>query len=225
MIRSLWAALRAQIARGRPDISSRKVLVVVEGKHDVEFLRRVSTALNGADASLPDLAQMEGAGKLIFIPCCGGDILAWANRLAGLRQVEFHLYDREAPPETDVRQQAARIVNVRPHCRAFVTKKRALENYLAPSAIHETSGLEVHFSDDDDVADLVAHTSWSLADSEPPWELLPGRARKRLRERTKRWLNTHAADRMTAQRIDQCDPAGEIRGWLQTIAWLAREAR
>jgi hypothetical protein len=225
MIHSLWAALRTHLPRRRPDSASRPVLVVVEGKHDIEFLRRVSAALKDADAGLPDLAEMEQAGKLLFIPFGGGDVLAWANRLAALKQVEFHLYDREAPPETDVRQRAARIVNVRPRCRAFVTKKRSLENYLAPSAIREIGGLEVSFSDDDDVADLVAQKAWSMAGNDPPWQLLPGRARKRLRERAKRWLNTHAAARMTAQRIDECDPAGEIRGWLQTIARLAWEAR
>ncbi|HVX63810.1 MAG TPA: hypothetical protein VHC19_24525 [Pirellulales bacterium] len=51
---------------------------------------------------------------------------------------------------------------------------------------------------------------------------MPARSHKRLRERAKRWLNTRAAERMTVERIEQCDPRGEIRLWLETIARLAR---
>ena len=130
----------AHAARGRPNHPQHKVLFVVEGKHDIEFLRRVSRNLHRSDASLPDLANMEQAGRLIFIPFGGGDILGWADRLAGLNESECHLYDREAPPETAIRQQAACIVNARPRCRAFVTKRRSLENYLAASVIQETRG-------------------------------------------------------------------------------------
>ena len=219
-----FGAACARLVRRRPE-TTRKVLVVVEGKHDIEFLRRIGAALRRADASLPDLVEMEQVGRLIFIPFGGGDTLAWANRLAALNQAEFHLYDREMPPETDIRRQAARIVNDRPGCRAFVTQKRALENYLCPGAIREIRGIEVRFSDDDDVADLVAQKSWAMTNSEPPWPSLSGRAHKRLRERAKRWLNSQVADRMTPERIDQYDPAGEIRGWLQTIAQLSCQAR
>ena len=126
---------------------------------------------------------------------------------------------------TEARQQAARIVNQRTNCRAFVTSKRALENYLHPRCLFDVRGIDVEFGDDDDVPELAARQCYTQGAGQPAWEQLSGRARKRLRERAKRWLNTQAADRMTAQRIDQCDLAGEIRDWLRSIAWLAREAR
>ncbi|HEV7226422.1 MAG TPA: ATP-dependent endonuclease [Pirellulales bacterium] len=226
MIPSLWAALRASVSRRPPPAACRdKLLVVVEGKHDVEFLRRVSRILHADDAHLPDLSELEQRGRLVFVPFGGGDILGWTDRLAGLGQREFHLYDREAPPETAIRQRAAAIVNARPDCRAFVTRKRSLENYLSPRAIYETRGVEIRFSDDDHIADLAARYGWSLLGREPAWESLPARARKRLRERAKRWLNTAAVERMTVERIDQCDPQGEIRVWLRTMARLVRPAR
>ena len=121
-----------------------------------------------------------------------------------------------------MRERAAAIVNARPGCRAFVTGKRALENYLSPQAIYEARGLQLCFSDDDHVADLAAQGEWLNAARQPAWELLPARARKRLRERAKRWLNTRAAERMTVEQIDQSDPQGEIRLWIETIARLAR---
>ena len=64
--------------------------------------------------------------------------------------------DREVPPATELRQQATTIVNERQNCRAYVTKKRALENYLHPIAVRQVSGLDLTFTDEDDVADLVA---------------------------------------------------------------------
>jgi hypothetical protein len=223
MLFSSWAAWRAWVAR-KPStvLACPKLLVVVEGKHDVDFLKCVSRTLHADDSRLPDLGDLEGRGRVVFVPFGGGDILGWAHRLAGLGQPECHLYDREQPPETEVRQRAAAIVNRRPKCRAFLTGKRALENYLSPQAIYEVRGVDIRFTDDDDVADLTAEHAWSLARRAPAWQLLPSRARKRLRDRAKRWLNTRAAERMTIERIDQCDPGGEIRFWLATMARLLR---
>lgn len=222
MILSLWAALRAYLARTPPSaVRHDKLLVVVEGKHDVEFLKRISRILHRDEARLPDLSELEGSGRLVFVPFGGGDIFGWTHRLAGLGR-ELHLYDREQPPESDARAQAAAIVNSRPNCRAFLTGKRALENYLSPQAIYEARGVDIRFSDDDNVAELAARCSWLSANREPPWESLAPRARKRQRERAKHWLNTQAVERMTVERIDQCDPQGEIRLWLETIAQMAR---
>ena len=83
---------RTPLFRGRA-----RLLVVVEGLHDVVFLRALTRILHGADASIPDLAALEAEGELVFLPFGGGDVLAWADRLASLRVPELHLYDREAP--------------------------------------------------------------------------------------------------------------------------------
>lgn len=209
---------RTPLFRGRA-----RLLVVVEGLHDVVFLRALTRILHGADASIPDLAALEAEGELVFLPFGGGDVLAWADRLASLRVPELHLYDREAPPETELRQQAAALVNQRRNCRAFVTRKRALENYIHPHCIREISGLEVTYRDDDDVAELVARGCHERSGSPPAWEALPGRARKRFRERAKRWLNRLAVELMTPELLAASDPAGEIRNWLQTAGYLLRQ--
>jgi hypothetical protein len=102
-----------------------------------------------------------------------------------------------------------------------LTAKRSLENYLHSEAIHEARGVRLEFDDQTDVADLAARHCYDCRPPEIPWRDLPPRARKRLRERAKHWLNYYAATRMTPERIAQRDPAGEIRGWLRTIAELA----
>jgi len=204
-----------------PSLSLPEILVVVEGHNGIEFLRRISRMLHIDAPGLPDLAEMEGRRELIFVPAGGGDATSWIDRLAGLGLAEFHLLDRDVPPVTKAHRQAAAIVNCRPRCCARITSKRSLENYLDPESIREVSGIVLDFSDDEDVPDLVAQHIWSRQSRRIGWRDLPARARKRHRDRVKRWLNTLVVDRMTIKRLAQTDPGGEVRSWLETIARLA----
>jgi len=206
----------------RPGATTRvKLLVLVEGTNDIEFLRRLGHLLHQDDPRLPDLANMEFLGELVFVPFGGGDVRAWSNRLAPLGLPELHLYDAELAPETASRIHSAAIVNQRPNCRAFVTTKRCLENYLAPAALWDARGIHIQFGDHDDVAELAARCCYEQWVTDVPWETLPGRARKRQRERAKRWLNTEGADHMEAARLAERDPLGEVRSWLRAAADLA----
>jgi hypothetical protein len=166
---------------------------------------------------------MEDRGKLIFVPFGGGHVAAWTHRLAPLGVPEFHLYDRESSPETELRQNVASVVNSRPGCRAVVTGKRSMESYLHPSAIREVCGIELDFGDDDHVADLVAERLYDRG-SEIPWPELPRRAQVRRRNRVKKWLHTKAVDRMTVQRLSERDPLGEVVSWLRMISRMSNES-
>ena len=139
-----------------------RLLAVVEGVHDIAFLRAVSVMLHAHEPGLPDLGAMEHRGEVVFVPFGGVDLKLWTHRLAPLGKPEFHLYDREESPETELRLRLADAVNQRPGCNAVVTSKRSLENYLHPAAILEAGGVTVHFGDDDDVADLIARQAHRL---------------------------------------------------------------
>jgi hypothetical protein len=102
----------------------------------------------------------------------------------------------------------------------MVTGKRTLENYLDPRAVFEASGLQVAFSDDDNVADVVARAHHARQEPQEPWDELPSRSRKRRRDKAKRWLTTKAVERMTPERLRQRDPEGEVRSWMALIATL-----
>lgn len=184
----LWGKLledlvsKAERRSGR-SLAVAKLIVVVEGRHDIEFLRRISRMLHVADRTLPDLGERERAGVLMFLPIGGGDIATWGTALAGLRLAELHIYDREVPPESALRQRTAELVNNRPGCRAFVTSMPSLENYLHPHCIYEVGGVKLTFNGHDDVASLVARACHEHDGMQTPWELLPGRARKKGKER------------------------------------------
>jgi hypothetical protein len=196
-----------------------RVVVVVEGAHDVEFLKRISRILSQTDTHLPDLGQLETAGLIAFVVNNGASI-AFPAGLAANGPVEFHLLDREAGPTAVQRQAALLAINARPNCRATLTSKRAIENYLHPDAVGESAGIEITFGDFDDVAETAARTTFNQNEHRS-WESLSRRARRRLRDKAKKWLNQDAVDRMTPQRLAERDPHGEVIGWLRTIAELA----
>ena len=219
----LWTRLRSRAAKAASVKGSPgpRLLVIVEGPHDIEFLKRISAILHERDPRIPALAALERQGSLVFVPFGGGDIWLWTTRFAGLGLPEFHLYDREGPPETEMRQKAADVVNLRPNCRAVLTRKRSLENYVHPAAIREVCGIDLDFSDDDPVADLLAQRLYQRDALAVAWADLPRRAKTRRRNRVKKWLHTKALDRMTPERLAERDPEGEVRSWLETIARLA----
>ena len=197
-----------------------RLIVILEGGLDVRFLKRIAHILHSADPQVPDLRELERSGAVVFIPIGGSNFCHWTQRLAGLGVPELFLLDREVEPLTSERLAAAAAVNRRPGCRALLTTKRMLENYLHPAAICEARGIHVTFGDGDDVADLVARSTLEQAQG-PAWSGLPSRGRRRLRHQVKLWLNTEAVERMTAQRLESRDPSQEVRSWLLTIARMA----
>ena len=203
--------------RGDPQLSG-PVLIIVEGIHDVEFLRRLTANLHLADASIPDLAAGEQTGLVVFVPFGGGSVLAWSSRFAPLRCREHHLYDREIEPETPVRQEAVDRINRRPNCHALLLRKRALENYLHTAAIVNAGGGLIVVNDEESMALAVARDWYHRQPQACPWDALTPRARRRMAARSKRWLNTVAVNAMTLGMLHQRDPAGELLSWLRKIA-------
>jgi hypothetical protein len=212
-------------ARDRCSLTGvRPLLCVVEGRHDVEFLRRLSAHLSRDDPALPDLGAWERDGQLVFVPFGGGDVLAWSDRFAPLGCPEFHLYDRELPPESAVRRQAVSRVNARPHCHAVLTTKRSLENYLHPTALVLAGGMELEFDDETSVAEQMARQQVAALDFSPGWDHLSRRTRSRFTNRAKRWLNTVAVEHLSRALLAERDPDGEVLSWLWTISLLRQVA-
>lgn len=233
---SQYARWRARLARlfswrpghsgaCKPANSDMKLIVVVEGVHDIAFLRGISAMLHAHEPDLPDLGAMEHRGQLVFVPWGGVDLMQWTHRLAPLAKPEFHVCDREASPETELRWQYASVVNSRLGCCAVVTSKRSMENYVHPAAIREADGVDVEFGNDDDVADLIARSRYARDYPDESWDELPRRAKTRRRNRVKRWLNRAAVERMTPQRLAEQDPQGEVRSWLEMMLGLIHDSR
>ncbi|HJN08223.1 MAG TPA: ATP-dependent endonuclease [Pirellulaceae bacterium] len=206
----------------RPARPGRCLLLVVEGVNDVAFLRRISRILHCSDASLPDLEYLERARRIVFLPFGGGNVAAWATRLEPLGCPELHLYDREIGAETRYRIATAKRVNARPNCQAFVMAKRSLENYLHPQALQLAVGIDLQFDDHDSVAGLVAKERFTGEEPFVEWDALSRRAKKRLGNHAKRWLNTQVVDAMTPELLSDRDPRGEVINWMRAVVTLTR---
>ncbi len=192
-------------------------LIIVEGVHDVEFLRRLTSKLHVQHKSIPDLALLEREARAIFIPFGGGHVLPWAQRFAPLQCPEFHLYDRELEPETALRRQAVELINSRAGCRALLLPKRSLESYLHPAAIFDAGGGQFSLGKDEDMATAVARAWHSKQARDPDWHELPCRSRRRKAAHVKRWLNSAAVPHMTLGLLLQTDPTGEFLTWIKAI--------
>lgn len=193
------------------------VLIIVEGVHDVEFLRKLTSKLHRQDVSIPDLAELEHDQLVIFIPFGGGHVLPWASRFAPLRCSEFHLYDREDEPETAIRRQAVDLIHARPGCRALLLTKRSLESYLHPAAIFDAGGGQFSEGYGEDVTTSVARSWFVNRPHDCDWQDLPPHARRRMATQAKRWLNSEAVPHMTLGLLMQTDPTSELLTWLRDI--------
>ena len=203
-----------------PIVTVRPVLVIVEGVHDVEFLRRISGMLHAKDERLPDLEGMERRGELIFIPIGGVGIASWTQRFRPLDLPEFYLLDGELPPETDRRRRILQSLDDRPRSIGRLTSKRSAENYLHPAAIAAICGVEIEFGDLDGVVGLLAraiHQRWNGG----TWDRLTPSQRRRRMAKAKKRLNTQVASQMIPALLAVRDPTGEVEGWLHSIAELA----
>jgi AAA15 family ATPase/GTPase len=157
-----------------------KVFVGVEGKWDIEFLKRASVILHSADATVPDLNVAEASGKLIFVPLGGSSMELWTNRLKGLSLPELYITDRDvSPPANPKYHSQMQAWNSRTGCNARCTTKRELENYLHPSVVQSIAPtFPSTLADFDDVPMLLAQALHTADAAARPWGSLAEEKRK-----------------------------------------------
>jgi predicted ATPase len=197
-----------------------KVFVGVEGKWDIQFLKRISKLLHLSDASIPDLNVCEAQGSLVFIPLGGSSLELWTNRLAGFDRPEIYITDRDNAPPLHPKYDAQLTEwNQRSNCTGLCTTKRELENYLHPDAIRAIAPTFPNTIDDfDDVPLMTAEALHTANPQAPPWDQVDAHRRKEKSSLAKRRLNVDAANAMTLAMLQTSDPNGEIESWLRQIA-------
>ena len=197
-----------------------RVFVGVEGPNDIEFISRISALLSATEPDIQNLRSAEQAGSLVYIPMGGSTLELWTNRLQGLAIPEVHIMDRDnPPPDTPKYQESADRVNARGRgAVAFTTSCREMENLIHRDAIHEELGYApALIKPFDDVPALVAEMVHAASGSPNPWAALDEDKRGKKISKAKRRLNREITDRMTADRLNASDPAGELRTWLRRI--------
>ena len=172
---------------------------------------------------------MELEGEMIFFPLGGSSLALWTSRLAPLSRPEFHLYDRNnVPPVAAKYQIQADEINKRDRCKAIITSKKEMENYLHFEAINEAYGkdginlgLTANFAEFEDVPFAIAERVHRISGSSVAWAVLDEKKREKKVSLVKSRLNGMVPMLMTRAQLDQVDPKGEVVGWFAEIQRLA----
>lgn len=184
-----------------------RLLFCVEGPTDVAAFKAFSKAVHAEDHILPDLESDE---RVAFIVLGVGTLKHWVNEnyLRALNRREIHIYDRDVPAYAE----AVNAVNACANgCWAAQTPKHEVESYLHPDAIHEAFGVMIDVTDHPlggKATPKVFAEAYSLAQGFDG-VMKDNPAKARLAER--------AFPLMTAARIHERDPEGEVVGWMRRI--------
>ena len=153
----------------------------------------------------------------------------WTSRLEPLCRPEFHLFDRENQLPIGAKYQAeADAVNLRDRCKASITGKKEMENYIHFEAINEaytqqsglSLGLATNFDDFEDVPAKIAELIDNKSETKKPWTELEIDTWDKKISKVKKTLNHFAVQLMTKERLNQVDPDAHVLGWFQQMKQL-----
>lgn len=198
-----------------PRMSPLQGVVGMESQEDFRHLFRLAKILHRTDRNLPDLQKHAKAGEVMCIPF-GLQARGFVELFLSFDVPQLYLFSRGPGPIPDERRELMRWIRQRGDCSAVIMHKRALTNYLHPDAIYEEYRVPVSVDDKSDVP--VAVLQHVLKQQKfPAWDQLDPQLRGDLAAAMAMELNVKASRRMTAERLTQRDPAGEVAGWLRTI--------
>ncbi|HPJ16932.1 MAG TPA: ATP-binding protein [Candidatus Woesebacteria bacterium] len=197
-----------------------KILICVEGKNDVTFLKNISRILHNNNNSILDL---ENSKEIAFCPLGGSTLKEWVDcrYLKELNKREVHIYDRDDMVNPPYQPQCDEVNQRNNGDFAVITSKKTIENYLHPDSINRTVGVHVSFTDSDNVVEIVSKTKWEIDNPGKSWDNISdisNRGKGKYKSRIKVILNTETVSNMTKEMIDVMDPTHEIEGWLNTIS-------
>lgn len=199
-----------------------KVIVCVEGKNDVIFLKHMCRLLCTRDNTLPDL---ENDPRITCMPLHGALLRDWVFnhylKQAGIPEV--HIYDRDK--DRKYQGECDRVNNRGDGSYATLTGKLEMESYLHPDAINKVFVINISFEDIDahggNVSALVVARVKEDKGNAMREKIRPRNNPSALcnwENEAKEYLNDEVAQRMTLEMLDESDPDRDIEGWLRKIA-------
>lgn len=180
-----------------------KLIVCVEGPHDIEFITAISRIAHDADNSIIDL---ETNDEIIMIPLGGSILKEWVNRhyLRKLGTPEYHIYDSDNSDAHSL--ECARVNQRNDGSSARQTHKREMENYIHSDIIKELFDVEIDVTDTMDVSTEISNRIRATN----PTGFRPDTVKKK--------LNRNGAKRMTMELLHNRDPEDEVLSWLREIS-------
>lgn len=198
-----------------------KVIVCVEGKHDISFLNNICRILRIQDPSVPDV---ETDSRIIILPLGGSNLKTWAqnNFLRSFQIPEIHIYDRDDANNPQYQSACDEVNNRGDNSWATLTSKREMESYLHPDAINTELSLTITASDivanNDNVPELIVNRIQSNPVHPLRQKICRRQTPKERKNEAKKLLNNQVVLCMTIAMLAQSDPQNDIKSWFQEIA-------
>ena len=201
------------------DQQEKKVIVCVEGVHDVVALSDFSEIVSTAR---PELVNLKTNDNVIVMPLGGSTLKDWVQHryLKNLGFPEVHIYDRD-DEENPKYQQQCDDVNARGDGSCgYLTINREMENYIHMDAIEAAIGVRIDVEWFANVPELLAKAVHEQAEVSKPWDEVEEKKRKSKESRIKKRLNNEVIKLMTYEQLCEVDTNREIESWLAAITKL-----
>jgi hypothetical protein len=106
------------------------------------------------------------------------------------------------------------------NAKTLCLSKHSIENYLHPDAIKEEYGIDVIFSDSDNVAKIVAIKIYEENSLDKKWDDLEEDKKEKKIKKAKNRLNKNVSRRMTINMLKDSDKLGELENFLKQISFV-----
>ncbi|MBU9675203.1 AAA family ATPase [Planococcus sp. CP5-4] len=195
-----------------------KVIVIVEGVHDVSTLNVFSKLMS---ENVDDIINIIEDDRVVIMPAGGSTLKKWVelNYLKKFNLPEVHIYDGDALTPPKYHATCQEVNNRDDNSVAYSTKKRELENYLHADAINSVCEVNVSFTSTCSVPEITAKSLYER-DTGLEWDELDAENQRGKKSNAKKRLNNEVVNFMTYEQLREADDEGEVREWLREISRL-----
>lgn len=191
-----------------------RVAVCVEGKHDIDFLLNLNNLFITQGYDIVDLSKEK---SVALIGMGGSSLKDWVDRqyLLNFGIPEIHIYDSDngSSKQHEYAEQAKKINLRTDGSKAFITKKREMENYIHPEAIKKAFATQYRRECDIKIDDTTDVENYIFEKMEKP--------KKRM---IKDFLNKECTKYLTIDMLKEINAFEEILDWFTYISKIARSA-
>ncbi|MGL5479716.1 MAG: AAA family ATPase [Clostridium sp.] len=207
------------------DMDRVKVALCVEGKNDIEFLKRI----NEID-EFKNIIDINGA-EVVILPLGGSTLKFWINNqyLSKLKLAQVHIYDSDKGSTSEHKyEKEIEDINKADRSTGIETNLREMENYIPYKVIETHSGF--HFEETVrkgwekvSVPSVYAEYNHNNSASPKKWSDLKTDKKNTKVGKAKNILNTEIINLVTKKDLVDNGTYNEIKTWFEAIAKYTKE--
>ena len=197
-----------------------KVVVCVEGKNDVSFLKNINESIE----DLKNIVNINGE-NIIIIPMGGSTLKDWINNryLEKLDLNQVHIYDSDIGSNSEHKyKKYIEELNTQNNCKAYETALREMENYvgvdiLTNKGIIFTEDIKQNWATSDIPEYCAKYLYNNNDDSDKQWGDLTEKVQKEKISRQKKRINSEYCKDITREDLEKLDVYNEVELWFKSI--------